>query len=114
MHYQHLKNFLQYRVRENDTYLPAMIIFLIRNHGKGCKEEIAKLYAIFENKYSLQEYEIIVDKFAAKILEDYHLIYREGSCYKLHTWPLKPEEISAIAYECSQVSNGFFHICKEA
>ncbi len=108
MHYQHLKNFLQYTVRENDLYLPVMILYLVRNHGKGRKEEIAKLFAIFHGKYSLQEYETIVEKFAAKILEDYHLIYRNGNCYKLHTWPLKPEEINAIAYECSQASHGFF------
>ena len=114
MHYQHLKNFLQYTVRENDLYLPAMILYLVRNHGKGKKEEIAKLFAIFHGKYSLQEYELIVEKFAAKILEEYHLIYREGETYQLHTWPLKPEEINAIAYQCSQASNGFFSHTQKA
>ena len=108
MHYQHLKNFLQHTVRENDIYLPAMILYLVRNQGEGRKEEIAKLFSLFHDKHSLQEYEIIVEKFAAKILEEYHLLYREGNTYKLHTWPLKQEEINAISYECTQASNGFF------
>jgi len=108
MHYQHLKNFIQARIRENDTFVPAMILFLIKNDGWGTKEQIAKLIYIFEYKHNLAHYETIVDKFASVMLEDYSIIKREDDVYKLRTWPLNNNEINEITKQCLKVSNGFF------
>ena len=108
MHYQHLKNFITNRIRKNDIFVPAMILFLIKNDGEGTKEQIARLIYIFEYKYELEHYETIVDKFASVILEDYSIVTREGDIYKLRTWPLNSEEIKDISAQCLKISNGFF------
>ena len=108
MHYQHLKNFITNRIRKNDIFVPAMILFLIKNGGEGTKEQIARLIYIFEYKHELEHYETIVDKFASVILEDYSIVTREGDVYKLRTWPLNSEEIKDISAQCLKISNGFF------
>ncbi len=108
MHYQHLKNFIGARIRENDTFVPAMILFLIKNDGWGTKEQIAKLIYIFEYKHDLAHYETIVDKFASVMLEDYSIVKKEDDIYKLRTWPLNNNEVNEITKQCLKVSNGFF------
>jgi len=113
MAYQILKNFLTNRARKDDLYVPAMIFFLIRNEGIGKSEEIAKLIYIFEHKYTIQEYKLIVEKLSSKILEDYHLIEENSDQYKLLTWPLNKREIDDISKRCFKISNGFFKNIKE-
>ncbi len=108
MHYQHLTNFITSRIRKNDIFVPAMILFLVKNDGWGTKEQIARLLYIFEYKHELEHYETIVDKFASVILEDYSIVTREDDIYKLRTWPLNSEEIKDISAQCLKVSNGFF------
>lgn len=108
MHYQHLSNFISTRVRANDIFVPAMILFLVKNEGWGTKEQIARLIYIFEYKYELAHYETIVDKFASVILEEYSVIKKEDDIYKLRTWPLSHKEINDISKQCLKVSNGFF------
>ncbi len=108
MHYQYLKNFMTERVRQNDIFVPAMILFLVRNDGWGTKEQIARLIYIFDYKHDLHYYETIVEKFAAVLLEEYNIIHKEKQKYQLHTWPLKEHEIHDIVLHCSRVANGFF------
>jgi hypothetical protein len=108
MHYQHLTNFITNRIRNNDIFVPAMILFLIKNDGWGTKEQIARLIYIFEYKHELEHYETIVDKFASVILEDYSIVKKEDDIYKLRTWPLNSREIHDISAQCLKVSNGFF------
>ena len=108
MHYQHLTNFITSRIRANDIFVPAMILYLIKNDGWGTKEQIARLIYIFEYKHDLKHYETIVEKFASVILEDYSIIKKEDEIYKLRTWPLNHKEINDITRQCLKVSNGFF------
>jgi len=108
MDYQHLKNFISQRVRQNDIFVPAMILFLVRNDGWGTKEQIARLIYIFDYKHDLAYYETIVEKFSAVMLEDYNIIKHEDEKYILHTWPLSEAEINDIVKRCSRVANGFF------
>ena len=108
MDYQHLKNFIQERVRQNDIFVPAMILFLVRNDGWGTKEQIARLIYIFDYKHELAYYETIVEKFSAVLLEDYNIITHEEGKYILRTWPLSDTEINDIVKRCSRVANGFF------
>jgi hypothetical protein len=108
MHYQILKNFVTLKIRQDDIFIPSMILFLIRNGGKGDTKEIAKLIYIFDYKHDIEHYEKIVENFSAVILEDYNLIYKEDNLYKLRTWPLNSDEIDNISLLCSKVSNGFF------
>lgn len=108
MHYQHLTNFITNSIRNNDIFVPAMILFLVKNNGWGTKEQIARLIYIFEYKHELEHYETIVDKFASVILEDYSIVKKEDDIYKLRTWPLSNEEINDISSQCLKVSNGFF------
>ncbi len=56
MHYQHLSNFISNRIRENDIFVPAMILFLVKNGGWGTKEQISRLIYIFEYKHDLTHY----------------------------------------------------------
>lgn len=108
MHYQLLKNFISERIRQDDIYVPAMILFLVRNDGWGTKEQIARLIYIFDYKKDLAHYETIVEKFSAVLLTEYHIISEEKGKYRLRTWPLKEEEINDIVLRCSKVANGFF------
>lgn len=108
MHYQYLKNFMTDRVRQNDIFIPAMILFLVRNDGWGTKEQIARLIYIFDYKQDLPYYETIVEKFSAVLLEDYNIITKEKNKYILRTWPLSDSEINDIVARCSRVANGFF------
>ena len=108
MHYQHLTNFITNSIRKNDIFVPAMILFLVKNGGWGTKEQIARLIYIFEYKHELKHYETIVDKFASVILEDYSIVKKEDDIYKLRTWPLTEKEINDISSQCFKVSNGFF------
>lgn len=113
MNYQHLKNFMTDRVRQNDTFVPAMLLYLVRNDGYGTKEQIARLIYIFDYKQDLSYYETVVEKFASVILEDYNIITKEDESYKLRTWPLSNEEINDIVSRCSKVANGFFSYTKQ-
>ncbi|MCH9814401.1 MAG: hypothetical protein K0U47_10735 [Epsilonproteobacteria bacterium] len=108
MHFQHLSNFISTRVRVNDIFVPAMILFLVKNQGWGTREQIARLIYIFEYKHDLAHYETIVEKFASVILEEYGVIKKEEDIYKLRTWPLSQKEINEISKQCLKVSNGFF------
>ena len=108
MHYQHLTNFLEQRVRKNDIFVPAMLLYLVRNNGKGTIEEISRLIYIFDHKQELAYYDTIVEKFAGVLLEEYNIIHKEEDTYTLHTWPLSSEEIHAITLACSKKANGFF------
>ena len=108
MHHQHLKNFITQRVRQNDIFVPAMILFLVRNNGWGTKEQIARLIYIFDYKKDLAHYEAIVEKFSAVLLEEYNIITKEDDKYKLRTWPLSTEQINDITLSCSKIANGFF------
>ncbi len=108
MNYQHLKNFMTERVRQNDIFVPAMILFLVRNDGWGTKEQIARLIYIFDYKQDLAYYETIVEKFSAVLLEDYNIVTKEEDKYMLRTWPLSDSEINDIVARCSRVANGFF------
>ncbi len=108
MHYQVLKNFITERVRKNDIFVPAAILFLVKNEGKGTKREISRLAYIFDYKFELEHYDTIIDKLVATILEDYNIIKRDKESYTLTTWPLKEEEIKDIVNLCAEVSNGFF------
>ncbi len=108
MDYQYLKNFITTKVRSKDLYVPAMILFLIKNGGKGTKEQISRLIYIFDFKHDLSYYDTIVEKFASVILEDYGIIQKNKDTYYLKAWPLKENEIDDITKECTKVSNGFF------
>jgi len=108
MHYQHLKNFISQRIRKNDIFVPAMILYLVRNEGQGTTKEIARLLYIFDYKHSLEHYETIVEKFTGVMLEEYNIVYKEDDSFKLHTWPLNDDEINDIVLKCSGVANGFF------
>jgi hypothetical protein len=108
MHYQHLKNFISQRIRKNDIFVPAMILYLVRNDGEGTIKAISRLLYIFEYKHSLEHYETIVEKFTGVMLEEYNIVKRDDNIYKLHTWPLNEDEINDIVLECSKVANGFF------
>lgn len=108
MHFQHLNNFITKRVRPNDIYVPAMILFLVKNEGWGTTEQIARLIYIFEYKHDLSHYETIVEKFASTILQDYGIIKKEEDCYTLTTWPLSHKEINDISLQCHRVAKGFF------
>ncbi len=108
MHFQHLKNFIENRLRKDDIYIPGTIFYLVKNEGVGSKEEIARLIYIFEYKHSLEYYEKIVDQFASTLLEDYNLLIKEDDNYKLITWPLKKSEVDEIISLCYKKSNGFF------
>jgi len=108
MNYQHLKNFITERVRQNDIFVPAMILFLVRNDGWGTKEQIARLIYIFDYKHELAYYETIVEKFSAVLLENYNIVVKEEEKYILRTWPLSDSEINDIVARCSRVANGFF------
>jgi len=108
MHYQHLTNFITNRIRKNDIFVPAMILFLVKNGGTGTKEQISRLIYIFEYKHQLEDYETIVEKFSSVILEDYGIVKKEDGIYKLRTWPLTNKEITDISKQCLKISNGFF------
>ena len=108
MDYQHLKNFISERLRQNDIFVPAMILFLVRNEGWGTKEQIARLIYIFDYKHDLKYYETIVEKFSAVLLEDYNIVKYEDEKYILRTWPLNDAQINDIVKRCSRVANGFF------
>lgn len=108
MNYQLLKNYITTKVKAKDVYVPAMILFLIKNDGHGTKEQIARLIYIFDFKHELDYYDTIVEKFASVILEDYGIVRKEDDTYYLRTWPLKEDEVDDIIKQCSKVSNGFF------
>ncbi len=108
MHYQHLKNFISERVRQNDIFVPAMILFLVKNEGWGTKEQIARLIYIFDYKHDLDYYETIVEKFSAVMLEEYNIVSKEQDRYLLRAWPLSDAEINDIIKRCQRVANGFF------
>ncbi len=108
MHYQHLENFITQRVRKNDIFVPAMILFLVKNSGWATKEQIARLIYIFDYKRDLAYYETIVEKFSAVLLQEYNIIIKEGEKYRLLTWPLSESEIERIVQHCSTMANGFF------
>ncbi len=108
MHYQHLKNFISKRVRKNDIFVPAMILFLIKNEGHGTIEQISRLLYIFDFKHDLSYYDTIVERFAGVLLQEYGIVRREEERYYLQAWPLSEKEIYAITRQCLEVSNGFF------
>ena len=108
MHYQHLKNFISQRIRQNDIFVPAMLLYLVRNNGEGSVKEISRLLYIFDYRHSLEHYETIVEKFTGVLLQEYNIVHREDDRFKLITWPLQESEINDIVKRCSNVANGFF------
>lgn len=108
MSYQILKNFIVNRLQKRDIYVPAMILFLLKNDGWGTKEQISRLIYIFEYKYKLEHYDTVVEKMAAVILKEYNLITEEDGKYYFNEWPLKQEEIDELIKLCMEKLDGFF------
>ncbi len=102
-----LLDFVNDHIKIRDIYIPAMILFLINNKGKGTKNQIAKLIYIFEHKKSVEEYEEIVEKMAAYILKEYGIV-EEKEEYHLTEWPLKNIEYQYILKKCMYSLDGFF------
>jgi hypothetical protein len=115
MHFQILNNFIHKRLRQNDIFIPAMILYLVKNGGKGSAEQISRLIYIFDFKRELPDYDTIVKNFCAVILKEYNIVEEpvEGE-YRLKTWPLNEQEIDETIKACMQVSNGFFSHLKSA
>jgi len=114
MEFQILSNFIGKCLRKNDIFIPAMILYLIKNDGKGHLSQISRLLYIFDFKHELSHYDTIVRNFSAVMLKEYNIIEEpEKDFYRLKTWPLTPEEIEQITKECLVVSNGFFSHLRE-
>ncbi len=116
MGFQILHNFIANRLRKNDLFIPAMILYLVKNNGEGTTEQISRLLYIFDFKQDLSYYDTIVRNFSAVLLKEYNIIEEpEKDFYRLKTWPLDKEEVETIIKECMRVSNGFFsHLKSEA
>ncbi len=114
MHFQILSNFIQKRLRKNDIFVPAMLVYLVKNGGKGNVEQISRLLYIFDFRHELPYYDTIVKNFCAVMLKEYNIIeeVKKGE-YRLKTWPLSEPEIEQIIKECMQISNGFFSHLKQ-
>jgi hypothetical protein len=109
MHFQILNNFIHKRLRQNDIYVPAMLLYLVKNGGRGRVDQISRLIYIFDFRRDLADYEMIVENFCAVILKEYNIVDEpiEGE-YRLKTWPLSEQEIEETIKACMQISNGFF------
>jgi hypothetical protein len=103
-----LENFIKNKVRRGDIYIPATLFLLLKNNGRATKKQIAKLIYIFENKHSLEKYEVIVESLVAVILSEYGLLTKENELFILNTWPLKSKDVEELIRLCYEVSNGFF------
>ncbi len=108
MHFQILSNFINNRVRKDDIFVPATILYLVKNGGKGTLEQISRLLYIFDFKHDLTYYDTIVEKFSSVMLKEYNIIEERDNEYHLKTWPLSDDQIEKITKECMRVSNGFF------
>ncbi len=108
MNYQVLENFLNNKVRRGDVYIPSTIFLLLKNNGKATIKEIARLLYIFENKFELEKYELIVNEFVLVILNDYSLIRKKDDTIKLNTWPISKDKINSLIQLTYKISNGFF------
>jgi len=114
MEFQILSNFIGKCLRKNDIFIPAMILYLIKNNGEGNVSQISRLLYIFDFKHDLSHYDTIVRNFSAVMLKEYNIIEEpHEDFYKLKTWPLTEEEIEEITKVCIEVSNGFFSHLKE-
>jgi len=105
---QILENFINKKIRKGDVYIPATLLLLLKNDGQATKEQIAKLIYIFENKHSLEKYELIVESFVSVMLTEYSLIKRDGDLFILNQWPLDQKDVEKLIRMCFEVSNGFF------
>ena len=105
---QILKNFIELKIKKGDVYLPSAIVLLLKNNGKATVKQIARLIYIFENKYSLEQYETIVKNLVAVILSEYSLITVQDDTFILNVWPIKKDEVDELIKLCYQVSKGFF------
>ncbi len=103
-----LLEFVETFIKKSDIYVPATILFLIQNKGKGTKNQIAKLIYIFEYKKSVKEYEDIVKNMSTAILKKYDLIYEKNGEYFLKDYPLKESEYKKVLKKCMYSLNGFF------
>ena len=113
MEFQILSNFITKCLRKNDIFIPAMILYLVKNGGEGTVEQISRLLYIFDFKHELPYYDTIVQNFSAVMLKEYNIIEEDQGKYKLKTWPLNDYEIEEITKECMRISNGFFSHLKE-
>jgi len=103
-----LENFINKKIRKGDVYVPSAILLLLKNGGKATITQIAKLIYIFENKHSLDRYEMIVKNLVLVILEEYSLISVNEDLITLNSWPLEEKDVQKLIKMCFDVSNGFF------
>ena len=103
-----LSQFVETFIKKSDIYVPSTILFLIKNNGKGTKNQIAKLIYIFEYKKSVEEYEKIVENMSAYILKKYDIIEEKNGEYHLKEFPLEKREYEKILKKCMYSLNGFF------
>jgi len=108
MNYQVLENFLNKKVRRGDIYIPSALFLLLKNDGHATIKEIARLLYIFENKHTLDKYELIVKNFVIIMLNDYSLIRKKDDTIYLNTWPISEEEKDSLIRLAYKISNGFF------
>ena len=110
MSFHILKNFLTNKIRKGDIYVPSAIVLLLKNNGVATFEQVAKLIYIFEYKYSLEDYKIIVKNFVSTMLEEYSIANIDYKNEKiiLNLKNIKDEEKEELISISYKISKGFF------
>jgi len=97
-----LADFIQHRMRMSHIYQPAMILTLLRSHGRCHESAIAK--AILEYDQSqIEYYTKITNNMVGRVLRNHQIVQKHRQDYMLVDFDtLSPTEIQALITLCEQ------------
>src|SRR5262245_60382360 len=101
--YEHLRDFIQNRMRMSHIYQPVMIKELLANSGRASIRDIAAAF-LARDASQLEYYEQITKDMPSKVLAKHGIVERVGTDYRLKTDPssLSSEEQDELVRLCDE------------
>jgi ATP adenylyltransferase len=106
--FEHLRDFIQKRMRMSHIYQPVMIKELLTSGGRSSIRNIAAAF-LARDASQLEYYEQITEDMPGKVLAKHGIVERDGPDYRLTTDPLSlfTEERDELIRLCDQAISSY-------
>jgi diadenosine tetraphosphate (Ap4A) HIT family hydrolase len=106
--FEHLRDFIQKRMRMSHIYQPVMIKELLRSGGRASIRNIAAAF-LSRDESQLEYYEQITKEMPGKVLGRHAIVERDGDAYRLTIDPssLSSEEQDELVRLCDEAISAY-------
>jgi ATP adenylyltransferase len=100
MNFEHLRDFLNNKMRMQHIYQPVMIKILLESDNRASVRKIAKSF-LQKDESQIEYYEHIVKTMPGQVLKRHGIVTREGDFFILEISDIKPSQRSELISLCN-------------